>query len=72
MKKALFARLATFAAVAGSSVCAFASADPVADMFAGISLTSVAAAVAAMGLLIVGIAMAYKAIDLAKRGVKKV
>ena len=71
MKRALFARLAVIAAVAGSSVSAFA-ADPVTDMFAAISLATVAAAVAAMGLLVVGIAMAYKAIDLAKRGVKKV
>lgn len=55
--------------VLGSS--AFA-ADPVGDMFAAISLTTVAAAVAAIGLVIVGIAMAFKAIDLAKRGVKKV
>lgn len=71
MKKALFNRSAIVAAALLSSISAFAT-DPVADMFAAISLTTVVASVAAMGLLVVGITMAYKAIDLAKRGVRKV
>lgn len=51
---------------------AFATTDPVGDMFAAISLGTVAAAVGAVGLLVVGITMAFKAIDLSKRGVRKV
>lgn len=62
---------ATGALVLGSS--AFAqTTDPVTSMFAAISLTTVAASVLAIGIVIVGIAMAFKAIDLSKRGVKKV
>jgi hypothetical protein len=42
-----------------------------ADIFAAVDLTTVAAWAAATGVLIIGIAMAFKGIDLAKRGVKK-
>ncbi|WP_271463541.1 hypothetical protein [Acidovorax sp. NCPPB 4044] len=40
-------------------------------IFAAIDFTKVAAAVGVIGIAVVGIAMAYKAIDLGKRGVKK-
>lgn len=61
--------------VAGSSVLALgasAHADPITDLFAAIDLTTVAAAVLAVGLLVVGIAMSFKGIDLSKRAVRKV
>jgi hypothetical protein len=41
-------------------------------MLEQIGLDGVAAAVIAMGVLIVGVAMAFKAPDVAKRGVRKV
>jgi len=40
-------------------------------IFDAVDLTSVATWVAATGVLIIGIAMAFKGIDLGKRGVKK-
>jgi len=42
-----------------------------ADIFAAVDLTTVATFVAATGVLVVGIALAFKGIDLSKRGVKK-
>ncbi len=42
-----------------------------ADIFAAVDLTSVATFVGATGVLVIGIAMAFKGIDLGKRGVKK-
>lgn len=42
-----------------------------ADIFAAVDLTTVAASVTAIGVLVIGITMAYKGIDLGKRGVKK-
>jgi len=42
-----------------------------ADLFAGVDLTTVAAFVTATGLLIIGITLQFKGIDLAKRGIKK-
>lgn len=42
-----------------------------ADIFAAVDLSTVAAFVGATGILIIGIAMAFKGIDLGKRGVKK-
>lgn len=47
-------------------------AGPIDDMFASIDLTTVAAAVLAIGLVIIGIAMSYKGVDLSKRAVRKV
>jgi len=41
------------------------------DIFAAVDMTSVATFVGATGVLIIGIAMAFKGIDLGKRGVKK-
>lgn len=40
-------------------------------ILASVDLAGVATAVTAMGILIVGIAMVFKGIDLSKRGVKK-
>ncbi|WP_272875817.1 hypothetical protein [Stutzerimonas stutzeri] len=42
-----------------------------AEIFAAVDLASVATWVGATGVLIIGIAMAFKGIDLGKRGVKK-
>lgn len=42
-----------------------------ADIFAAVDLTTVSAFVVATGILVIGIAMSYKGIDLGKRGVKK-
>ena len=42
-----------------------------ADIFAAIDFTTVAASVIATGVLIMGITMAYKGIDLGKRAVRK-
>lgn len=42
-----------------------------ADIFAAVDFTSVATWVIGAGVAIVGIAMAFKGIDLGKRGVKK-
>lgn len=42
-----------------------------ADIFAAVDLSGVAAFVTASGVLIVGIAMAFKGIDLSKRAVRK-
>jgi hypothetical protein len=41
-----------------------------ADIFAAVDLTSVATFVGGAGVLIIGIALAYKGISLAKRAVK--
>jgi len=60
---------------AGATTLAFgvaAHAGPIDDLFAEIDLTTVAAAVLAVGLLVVGIAMSFKGIDLSKRAVRKV
>jgi hypothetical protein len=40
-------------------------------IFTAVDLTTVAAFVAATGILVIGITMAFKGIDLGKRGVKK-
>ena len=42
-----------------------------ADIFAAVDFTTVVAFVAATGVIVIGIAMAFKGIDLGKRGVKK-
>jgi hypothetical protein len=43
-----------------------------ADIFAAIDLATVAASVVGIGVLVIGITMAFKGIDLGKRGVRKV
>ncbi|WP_267896738.1 hypothetical protein [Paracidovorax avenae] len=40
-------------------------------IFAAVDFSKVAAAVGIIGIAVIGIHMAYKAIDLGKRGVKK-
>lgn len=42
-----------------------------ADIFAAVDLSTVAAFVAATGVIIIGITLGFKGIDLGKRGVKK-
>lgn len=42
------------------------------EIFAAIDLTTVVAAVIVIGVAVMGIQMAFKGIDLGKRGVKKV
>jgi len=41
------------------------------DIFAAVDLTGVATFVAAAGILVIGIALAYKGISLAKRAIGK-
>lgn len=42
------------------------------EIFAAVDLTTVATAVGVIGVAVIGIAMAFKGIDLGKRGVRKV
>lgn len=42
-----------------------------ADIFAAVDFSTVAAFVTATGVAIIGIAMAFKGVDLGKRGVRK-
>lgn len=48
-----------------------AKADAFDDMFAAVDFTTVATAVGALGIAVIGIALAFKGIDLVKRGIKK-
>ena len=41
------------------------------EIFAAVDFSTVAAAVVGIGVVVMGVAMAFKAIDLGKRGVKK-
>lgn len=67
------AKVAAVTTLGALSVPAFAqSTNPIVQMLEAIGLDGVAAAVIAMGLIIVGISLAFKAPDVAKRGVKKV
>lgn len=67
------AKVAAVTTLGALSVPAFAqSTNPIVQMLDSIGLDGISAAVIAMGLLIVGIALAFKAPDVAKRGVKKV
>lgn len=43
-----------------------------ADIFAAVDITTVATWAGTLGVAIIGIAMAFKAVDLGKRGVRKV
>lgn len=54
-----------------ASTSAFA-AGPVDDMFAAVDFTTVSTNVTTIGVAVVGIVLAYKAIDLVKRAVNKV
>jgi hypothetical protein len=61
-------------AAGAASVLAVAAhaTGPIDDLFAAVDLSTVVAAVGVVGLAVIGITMAFKAIDLAKRGVRKV
>lgn len=74
MKKNLFAKLAVLSALGAASVSSFAqgATDPFSQMMDAVSLGGIATAVVAAGLLIVGIAVAFKSPDVAKRVVRKV
>ena len=50
---------------------AFAAGGGIGDIFAAVDLATVSAFVIATGVLIVGVAMAFKGIDLSKRAVRK-
>lgn len=64
--------LATSAMIATMGAAHAQATDPFTQMFAAINLTTVAAAVVVAGLAIVGISLAFKSPDVAKRVVKKV
>lgn len=54
-----------------SAVPAFA-VGPIDTIFAAIDLTTVAASVLVLALLIIGVTMSFKGIDLGKRAIRKV
>lgn len=66
-------KVMNLAALVGAAVASTSShaADGTAAYFAAIDLSGVATSVGAAGVTIVGIAMAYKGITLAKRAVSK-
>lgn len=62
-------------AVAGATIGAVSSASAVTTIdtiFGAIDLTTVAASVVVLALLIIGVSMSFKGIDLAKRAIRKV
>ncbi len=59
-------------AFASVSAHAAGATDPVSQIFASIDLTTVGASVIALGVLVIGVNMAFKGVDLGKRGVRKV
>ncbi|WP_297574471.1 hypothetical protein [uncultured Deefgea sp.] len=63
-------RFGAVVALGALATPAFA-AGGIGDIFAAVDLTTVAAFVIATGVLIVGVAMAFKGIDLSKRAVRK-
>lgn len=60
------------ASVAAAALPSFAAGGPIDSIFAAIDLSTVAASVIALGVLVIGVTMAFKGVDLGKRGVKKV
>lgn len=54
-----------------SSMAMAQATTPFDSLFAAVDFSSVAAKVGVMGVAIIGIALAYKGIDLVKRGVRK-
>ena len=67
------AKIAAVATLGAMSVPAFAqTSNPIVTMLEAIGLDGVQAAVIAMGLVIVGVALAFKAPSVAKRGIAKV
>lgn len=73
--KNFFSRKAIVSGTAFGAVMAAGSAHAVgggmADIFAAVDLSTVATFVTATGVLVVGIALAFKGITLAKRGIAK-
>lgn len=66
-------QLASIIGVAGVLASGAAHATgPVDDLFAGVNLTGVTTNVTTIGIAVVGIVLAYKAIELVKRAVSKV
>jgi hypothetical protein len=73
MKKRLYMRLAAFSAAAAAGSSAFAvGVDPITTLLTAVDLSTVAVSVAAATLLIIGIALAFKAPDVTKRVIRKV
>lgn len=71
--KKVAARLSLIpAAMAAQSAMAQEASGPIETMLEGISLGGVATAVAAIGLVLVAIALTFKGPDVAKRVIRKV
>jgi len=67
------AKVAAVATLGALSVPAFAqSTNPILQMLDSIGTEGIVAGVVAFGLTVVGLALAFKAPDVAKRGVKKI
>lgn len=54
-----------------SGMAAATPTDPFDGLFAAVDFSGVAAKVGVMGVAVIGICLAYKGIDLVKRGVRK-
>lgn len=67
-----FANKLIVAVAAGFSASSAFAVGPIDDLFAAIDMTTVAAAVLALGILIIGVKMAEKGIQLAKRNISKI
>lgn len=67
----LRSKLAGLVAGMGAAPLAFAQSSPIEDIFAAVSFGTVTTAVVAAGVAVIGIRLAYKGIDLAKRAVGK-
>lgn len=64
--------VAGVATLGASSAFAQAASNPIVTMLDSVDLGGVATAVAAIGLLIVGVALTFKGPDVAKRVIRKV
>ncbi|WP_313146869.1 hypothetical protein [Diaphorobacter nitroreducens] len=66
-------KIAVGATALGLSTLASAqAADPIGDMLDAVGLSGVSAKVIALGLLVVGVALAFKGPDVAKRIIRKI
>lgn len=72
MKKSMYARLALFAAAAGSLASPAFAVDGITTALTAVDLSGVATAVGAVALVIVAIALVFKGPDIAKRVIRKV
>lgn len=68
------AKIGAGATALGLSTMAMAqtASDPMGDMLDAVGLSGVSAKVVALGLLVVGVALAFKAPDVAKRIIRKI